>query len=147
MNEIIKFVKSDKRIIITGVIILFLVVLGTFLAFTVGSVAFTLENDLEVMGKDFYENFYYDQLKSSDEERSEFLSKFQSQGIKINLSNLVRSNKEVNEEKAKEFVNPKTKEPCDMENTKVIIYPKSPYGKKDYTIEVDLVCGLEDDKK
>ena len=34
-----------------------------------------------------------------------------------------------------------------MENTKVIIYPKSPYGKKDYTIEVDLVCGLEDDKK
>ena len=37
------------------------------------------------MGKDFYENFYYEQVGSTDEERADFLSKYESIGIKINL--------------------------------------------------------------
>lgn len=145
MNEIIKFVKSDKRIVVTVIIILVLILLGTILAFTVGSsVAFNLESEMKEMGKDFYENFYYSELNKSEEDKKEFLSKFQSLGIKINLSNLARSNKKDNEEKIKNFVNPKTKEPCDLENSMVIIYPKSPFGQTDYSMEVKLVCGLED---
>ena len=109
MNEIIKFVKSDKRIVVTAIIILFLILLGTVLAFTVGSsVAFNLESEMKEMGKDFYENFYYSELNKSEEDKKEFLSKFQNLGIKINLSNLARSNKKDNEEKIKDFVNPKT---------------------------------------
>lgn len=143
MNKIVDFVKNDKRILITGVIILFLIVLGTFLALTVGSTAFNLESELRVMGSDFYENFYYDQLNKSEEEKVKLLSQYSSIGLKVNVDNLVRSNKEVNEEKVKGFINPKTKEECDLENTKVIIYPKSPYGKTDYDMEVQIECGLE----
>ena len=31
------------------------------------------------------------------------------------------------------FVNSKTEEECDRNNSMVIIYPKDPYGKRDYT--------------
>lgn len=147
MKQIVDFVKSDKRILITGVIILFLIILGTFLALTVGSAAFNLESELKVMGSDFYENFYYEQLNKSEEEKERLLSQYSSIGLKVNVDNLVRSNKEKYEEKVKEFVNPKTKEECDLENTKVIIYPKRPYGKTDYDMEVEIECGLEANKK
>ena len=144
MKQIVDFVKNDKRILITGIIILFLIIIGTILAFTVGSsTAYTLENELREMGKDFYENFFYDEFNSSESEREEFLAKYRTIGFKVNLSNLVRTNKKVNEEKVKNFVNPKTNEKCDMENTKVTIYPKSPYGKSDYDMEVEIVCGEE----
>ena len=51
---------------------------------------------------------------------------------------------EENKEKIDSFINKKTKEPCDAENSRVIIYPKSPYGPTDYEIKVELVC---DEKK
>jgi len=98
MKQIVDFVKNDKRILITGIIILFLIIIGTILAFTVGSsTAYTLENELREMGKDFYENFFYDEFNSSESEREEFLAKYGTIGFKVNLSNLVRTNKKVNE--------------------------------------------------
>ena len=32
---------------------------------------------------------------------------------------------------------------CNTTSTRAIIYPKSPYGRKDYTIKVELDCGFE----
>ena len=42
------------------------------------------------------------------------------------------------------IVNDKTKEECDRNSSMVIIYPKDPYGQKDYTIDAILVCGFEE---
>ena len=39
--------------------------------------------------------------------------------------------------------NSKTNQECDKTNSMVIIYPKEPYGKKDYRIDTNLVCGFE----
>ncbi len=100
-----------------------------------------LENELKEIGKDFYENFYYDIVVNNN--GVEQISKFNSVGIKVNLDNLQRYKNE-NADKIKDFVNPKTKEECNKEETKVIIYPQDPYGKENYTMEVQLSCGFDE---
>ena len=97
---------------------------------------------LSELGTDFYENFYYDQLGKSQEEREETLKKFSDKGIKIDLDNLIRLNSDNSEDLKSIFVNKKTGSSCDAKNTKVIIYPKEGYGKKDYKIETVLECGF-----
>ena len=97
---------------------------------------------LSELGTDFYENFYYDKLGSSQEEREEVLKKFTDKGIKIDLDNLFRVNSDNSEDLKSLFVNKKTGSACDTKNTKVIIYPKDNFGKKDYKIETVLECGF-----
>ena len=106
-----------------------------------------LEKSLEEMGRDFYENFYYDQIGGSADERTSLLSKFTTVGIKIDLDNLGRYNNGEYKDKISEFSNKKTKEKCSKTDTKVVVYPKSPFGKTDYKMEVELECGFEKDKK
>ena len=94
--------------------------------------------------KDFYENFYYEQVGSTDEERADFLSKYESIGIKINLDNLSRYGENKNADEISKFVNQKTKKACDKTNTKVVIYPQKPYNKTSYKIETQLDCGFDE---
>lgn len=102
-----------------------------------------LSSRLNELGTSFYEEFYYEQIGSSAKEREEFLAKFEKIGIKINLENLIRFNTEAAEELKETFVNNKTNETCDYNNSKVVIYPAAPYGKEDYTIETIVECGFE----
>ena len=88
-------------------------------------------------------NPQYKQIGDTKDAKAEFLAKFKDIGIKVNLDNLIRHNTEESDELKKEFVNSKTNEACDTNNTKVVIYPKDPYGEKDYKIEVILECGFE----
>lgn len=143
MKKIKELLKNKRLLIIIGVILIVIVIV-LILLFTSKNEEKNLEGLLEEMGRDFYENYYYDQTGTTDEEKAEFLSRYATIGIKINLDNLGRYNSEANEEKIAEFVNPDTNESCDKENTRVIIYPKENYGKTDYDIEVELICGFEE---
>lgn len=155
MNKIKDFIKDKKKlaIILGGAIILIAVILLVIFVLipNIGNseekVETNLENMLKEMGKEFYENYYYDNAGKTDEERTNFLTRFESIGIKVDLDNLGRVNGGANKDKIAEFVNPSTKEACDTKNTKVIIYPKGNYGKKDYTLEVQLDCGFENNEK
>ncbi len=143
MERLKDFFMNKKGMVIVGVIAVLIVVL--ILLFVLkDNTKVNLESTLKDMGIDFYENFYYDKAGDSDEERAAVLQKYKEIGIKINLDNLQRYNSEQNAPKIKEFVNPKTKEQCNFDDTMVIIYPKENYGKKDYDIKVNIVCGLED---
>ena len=136
--------KSNKTVVII-VIALFIVIAAVlFVVFNKPSNKKELETSLTEMGKSFYENFYYEQIGSSADERSTLLSKFTTIGIKIDLDNLGRYNNGEFSDEIKEFKNNKTDEKCNKTNTKVIIYPKSPYGKTDYKIEVKLDCGFDE---
>lgn len=151
MDKIKDFVKNKKKqIAIFGVaIVVIAVAIVVILSFGKSSALKQEENlytELKAMGQDFYENYYYEYAGKSDEEREQYLSKYATIGIKINLSNLGRYNKSVNEEKIKLFVNKDTKEECDKEKTRAIIYPKAPYGKTDYDIKVELSCGFENNE-
>ncbi len=145
MEKIKDLLEEKKMLVIGGGVLAVIIITILFvIIWTSGNSAKKLENSLKEMGKDFYENYYYDQTGKTQEERAKFLAKYASIGIKINLDNLGRYNSNINKEKIAEFVNSKTKESCNKENTKVIIYPKESYGKNDYTLEVELDCGFEE---
>lgn len=101
-----------------------------------------LTEKLEELGVKFYEDFYYKQVGTSDEEKAKFLKEYSSIGIKVDLNNLARYNDDP-ETILKEFTNSMTNKDCDKDNSKVIIYPQDPYNKDSYKIEVELVCGFE----
>lgn len=148
---------KKKKIIIGsiagGIVIIAIIivlVLNTTGVFKNKSGEAKLEEQLEELGKGFYEDFYYKQVANDDEARTEFLKKYKDLGIKVSLDTLSRYKKEEESSKVLEpFVNSKTKEECDKTSTMVIIYPKEPYGQTDYTIDTNLVCGYEkeNDKK
>jgi len=133
---------KDKRVlaIIGGVIVVTIII--CILIFVFGSNKSALNKELEQIGRNFYENYYYDQAGNTDSEKKAFLTSFVSAGIKVDLENLARAS-ENKEEIINKFVNDKTGEKCNGNNTKVIIYPKDPFGQKDYTIDVTLDCGFD----
>ena len=55
-----------------------------------------LNAKLEELGTSFYEEFYYDQLGDTQEEKEAVLKKFTDKGIKIDLDNLLRLNEQEN---------------------------------------------------
>ena len=62
--------------------------------------------------------------------------------IKIDLENLARTS-ENKDELLNKFVNKKTGDKCNVTNTKITIYPKDPFGQKDYNVETNIDCGFE----
>lgn len=139
-----KLNKKTLAIVMAVLIVVILVVL--LVVFGKKSNEKELESSLNKMGSSFYENFYYEQIGSSADDRTSLLSKFSTIGIKIDLENLGRYNDGEFKKDIKEFKNSLTGEKCNQTKTKVIIYPKSPYGKTDYKIETELSCGFKDKK-
>lgn len=131
-------------IVIGIVLVVAIIVVACFMFIKKGGQEASLSKSLESIGKDFYENFYYEQVGSTDEERANFLSKYESIGIKVNLDNLSRYDNNKNSDEISKFVNQKTKKACDKTNTKVVIYPQKPYNKTSYKIETQLDCGFDE---
>lgn len=143
--------KKKKMIQICAIAFGLIIVLIVVLFLTKGlnlSKEDKLNDSLTKMGEEFYTEFYYSEISKgkSDKEVTDFLSKFQDIGIKVNLDNLLRYNDGKNEDEISNFKNDDGKE-CNKTNTRAVIYPKSPYGKKDYTIKVELDCGFDKDSK
>ena len=145
MKIIIKDRKKMIRsvsIIITGI----LLIVGIILLIVNLTSSSTSENGLkkklEKEGKKFYEEFYFNNeyLKPlSEEDIKNFLKEYEEIGLKITLYTLSTYNKSDNSF-LNQFINSKTKKPCDANETKVIIYPKKPYDNKSYRIETELSC-------
>jgi len=95
-----------------------------------------LTNRMQELGKDFYENYYYDQVGK------DFVKNYENNGIKVDLNNLARLNSNDSDAILGEFKNAKG-ESCNANNTKVTIYPKDPYEKTNYEIKVTLDCNLQ----
>lgn len=133
--------------IAVGLIIVFIVVLFLTRGIRLSQEE-KLNKSLTKMGEEFYTEFYYSEISKdkTSTEVSEFLSKFQDVGIKVSLDNLSRYNDNANEDEIANFKNEDGTE-CNKTNTRAVIYPKSPYGKNDYTIKVELDCGFETNEK
>lgn len=136
------------------------IIIGVFvLLIAIGTIVFVRKNanspekyeerlsqELKTLGKEFFEQFYYKQIAKDDKERKEMLEKFSELGIKISLDSLARWKYNETDKILKKFVS-QEKVPCDKNETKVIIYPKSPYKSDSYTIDADIVCSKDKDKK
>lgn len=138
MKKILDFIKKYYIYIIIMIVLL----IGIFFFLLKNNQETKLTNILKNMGISFYEDFYYEKSGIEIEAKVEYLSAYKDTGIKINLDNLSKYNSEENAKKLKNFWNRKTKESCSLEDTKVIIYPREPYGKTDYEIKTILDCGF-----
>ena len=94
---------------------------------------------LTKMGETIYKDYYYEITKvdKTDEELKEYLKMFNKVGLSFNLVELSKYSDE-NKEIIDGFLNSNSK--CNKENTRVIIYPKEPYSKVDYTVETQIDC-------
>lgn len=136
------FFGKKRNIIICAVVLVLVIVLCIFVfGDSTKRKKVELENELKSLGKDFYENFYYDLVVRDNGVKT--IAKYENIGIKVSLDNIGRQSEE-KAEAIKKFVNPKTKKACDKAETKVTIYPKKPYGKTDHTIKADLSCGFDE---
>lgn len=112
-----------------------------------------LNQNLEKLGRTFYEEFYYPHQVSSIETKNANLKKkekpqtiedllkgYSSTGITVNLENIAKVSN-VDKTLVDSMVNKKTKEKCDFTKTKVTIKPKAPYSATDYDITTTLECG------
>lgn len=147
MGSVLK--KLDKKVYI----LIFVIILILIIAFFIINInkkeiseEERLSNLLIKMSSEFYENFYYDQIGSTEEERINFVKKYETIGIKFNLDNLSRYNSDENNELIKEFINSNTNLECNRVNTKAIIYPVESYSKKSYNIKIELDCGFDNNK-
>ena len=125
-------------------------VLSIFLIFTLKKKTISnseqLTKSLKEMGVQFYEDFYYNQIGKNETERKVFLEKYKDIGIKVSLDNMLRSKKTETTDENNPFINKETNEECNKNTSMVVIYPKEPYGKTDYSIDVILDCGFESEK-
>ena len=134
---------KKKLLIIIGaaVVVIAGIVVGAILLFG-GNNEKKLTSNLTTLGKQFYEEFYYPSQEKSQEDVKAFVKKFEKTGIKVNLENIAKVGK-VDQDLVKGMVNNKSKKECDKTASYVVIKPKKPYGKTDYTIEVNLECGFK----
>lgn len=151
VKENIEEVKSEKKCacnkkgIIAGVIVLVLIAVAVLLIVLCGgkkSNEKELTANLEKLGGQFYEKFYYPAQEKSQKDVKAFIAKFEKTGIKVNLENISKISS-VDKELIEGMVNSKTKKECDKVNSYVVVTPKSPYGAKDYTVKAILSCGFD----
>lgn len=135
--------KCNKKLVyICGVVVLAIILVIIILFMLKNNNKNKIEKSISSMGEQFYTEYYYPQItkNKSKKEIKELLSKFEKNGIKINLKNLAvfkggKFKKEIDTFKNKD-------KECDKNSSKVIIRPAKPYGKNDYKIEIKLDCGF-----
>lgn len=128
---------SKKKIVviilIIIVIIFLLIILGVKSIFNKNQAPSKRLNELAEV---FYKYYYQEQVDEykTQENLDKYLSEFKDTGLSINLSSL-----EVYID-ARKIENYDALKSCNNEETKVIIYPKSPYKADDYKVKLILDC-------
>jgi len=153
MKEKIKKFLTKRNIIICACSLLALIIIIIGIIFLIPREKNNeklLNQELEKIGRYYYENYYYVSAANSDElsKKADYLSNFTNTGLKISLSNLLRYNNTLADDvkNKTEFKNSETNESCDMDKTMVTIYPKESYTKSDYQISTYLECGFQSEE-
>ena len=126
--------KNGKRTFaIIGIIILVLMI-GLILVFNF-SKGFRQELRVKNMAASFYKYYYEDNSDKKDKDEIKvFLSNYAASGLRVRLGDMETY---IDTHKVENY---KVLKNCDKEKTSVIIYPKSPYGKTNFTVKVNMNC-------
>ena len=145
MKEFFKNASSaENRVktigIAAGIVVVIAVIVVLIVAKPFGNkdkkVETKLNDRMTELAKNFYENYYFDQVGS------EFVKGHAENGIKIDLANLARINNSDSQSVLDEFKNSEG-EACNTSSSKVTIFPKDPYGKTDYELKIELDCNFK----
>lgn len=131
---------NKKRIIAIIAIVLLVIFLGVILVINANAEK-RAQRKLTSLAKTFYSYYYEEQSDKDDKSKiTVFLSKYADTGLTIKLKDM----KVYLDNHKVENYNALSK--CDEDKTKVTIYPFSPYGKKDRTIETKLECNFKKER-
>lgn len=133
MKNIKENIIKNKFIYIAIILVIILVIVGIVVT---NKKEDKTEKYLKDLAKFFYEDHYYDAQGNEQMTSKEYVEQFKQYGFTANLDNLSRYGN-VDKKKVDYLIN---EAKCNKENTKVIIKPVEPYGKKDYHIEVVKEC-------
>lgn len=125
---------KKKSIVATiAIVLLVLVIVGILLLTKVFNKP-NKENELIKLTNEFYGYYYTEIAKNNDAEK--FLKGYKDSGLKISLGDIeiYLNGKSENELDFSIF------DKCDVDKTYSTIFPKSPYGKKDLEVKVNLSC-------
>lgn len=138
--------KKGKKILLIIILLILLVIIGFLIFFFTNDLRLSDEekivNDLTSMGEEIYMSYYYPYISSGKnlDEIKEFLQKYETIGLKFNLTELEKFSEDFSN-KIKRINN--AGKTCDKTNTMVIVYPTSPYGKNNYNIQISLDCNFK----
>jgi hypothetical protein len=142
---------NKKRVIVIASIIVVAITVSVILGKTFASPndKERISESLTNIASSFYKNFYYPLVTKDEtkEKNDDYFEKYSAIGFKVSLDVLERHNNGEFKEEIATYINSETKESCDKEKPAVTIYPKSPYGKDDFNVEITVECGFEDSKK
>lgn len=125
-----KIINNKKTLIISCII--FLVILIVCLVCFVFNDTRKRKNYMEDLAKIFYEELYYPQVGSTDKERIDYVDNYTNIGFNMTLKGLLNYTQD------KKIKN--SFDDCDLDNSKVKIFPKKPFGKSDYKLIITLKC-------
>lgn len=134
---------NKKRNIALVLLIIVIILLGFFSVLYFKNLNKKSENDyiseFTKMGEEFYSNYYYRVISTdkTDEQVKEYLSKFNTLGLKIDLNELEKYNDEY-KNVIENFTN--DYKYCKKDETMIIIYPKEPYSNSDYELNIKMDC-------
>ena len=103
-------------------------------------------SELTNIGNEAYSEYYYKimAIDKNETDLKAYLKKYETTGLKFDLEAL--KGYAINQEKAdyynliNEFLSKNKK--CNENGTKVIVYPKEPYGATDFTSEIKFNCDV-----
>lgn len=129
----------NRKTILIGSGVIAVIVIGLVLFITIyNNSTAVLTRYVKQVGTYYYEKDYYVKQGSDITAKTDFLKRFQKSGIKINLSNLEKSQIIV-KDKA-EIIKKLKKSKCDFDKTIVTYYPKDEFKAEDYDIKIKLSC-------
>lgn len=132
MKDILKD-RKKLALLIGSIILLFAVIIVLVIVINNNNskkTTETLEEGLKKIGIEFYEKKYYPTFEDKKQ-----LANFKDTGLSISVNNLNVTLPIHDELKGK-----LNKKKCDLNNTKIMIFPKESYGADDYSIKVELDC-------
>lgn len=123
--------KNKKTFIILGSILALLVIIFFIFNFYFSDSRIR-KNYMMDLSKIFYEEYYYPQVGKDDKERIDYVDNYTNIGFVMTLKGLLSYTKESKVKNAFDK--------CDLNESKVKIFPQKPYKKSDYKIITTLNC-------
>lgn len=137
-DGILDEIRENKTAIIVILVLMVAIIIASIfnLFFKKREESIDMEETMKVFAQTYYENIHYVEAKSLyGDYYVDRLKLEKEDGIKLTLRGVVQVFEDVSSESFyKEGLY------CDFVDTYAIIYPKYPYGEKDYEIETNVSC-------
>lgn len=133
---------NGRRVIIGVIIAVMIAVIVAIVVALLNTPERTTTAKIQEIARDYYENYYYDQLvktsSAAGKTLDEALGHYSDVGFsKVNLSQLFLFDGGRHRNIRSSITNY-----CDETNTTITIYPDAPYGRKDYHIDYNYSCNF-----